>query len=49
MERRNKRMELRSVRPEDVYRMGHPSWDVSACAQVIEVTRTEPGRSIHVA
>jgi enamine deaminase RidA (YjgF/YER057c/UK114 family) len=41
--------ELRRIWPPDVYTLGHPSWDVPACAQVVEVTRTKPGRSIHVA
>ena len=41
-------MELRRIWPPDVYTLGDPSWDVPACAQVIEVTRTKPGRSIQV-
>ena len=42
-------MELRRIWPPDVYKLGDPSWVVPACAQVVEVTRTGPGRSIHVA
>ena len=42
-------MEIRRIWPPDVYRLGDPSWDVPAGAQVVEVTRTGPGRSIHVA
>jgi enamine deaminase RidA (YjgF/YER057c/UK114 family) len=42
-------VELRRIWPPDVYRLGHPSWEVPACAQVVEVTRAGPGRSIHVA
>ena len=42
-------MKLNRIWPPDVYKLGHPSWDVPACAQVVEVTRTAPGRSIHVA
>ena len=42
-------MEIHRIWPQDVYKLGHPSWDMPACAQVIEVTRTGPGRSIHVA
>jgi len=42
-------MEIRRIWPPDVYKLGDPSWDVPACAQVVEVTRTKPGRSIHVA
>ena len=41
--------ELNRIWPPDVYKLGHPSWDVPACAQVVEVKRTQPGRSIHVA
>jgi enamine deaminase RidA (YjgF/YER057c/UK114 family) len=39
-------MELRRHWPPDVYILGDPT---PACAQVIEVVRTKPGRSIHVA
>jgi enamine deaminase RidA (YjgF/YER057c/UK114 family) len=42
-------MELRRIWPPDVYKLGDPSWEVPACAQVIEIVRTRPGRSIHVA
>jgi enamine deaminase RidA (YjgF/YER057c/UK114 family) len=35
------------VWPEGVYRLGN--WDDPACAQVVEVRRTGPGRSVHVA
>ena len=41
--------QLRRIWPPDVYKLGHPGWDVPACAQVVEVSRTGPGRSIHVA
>jgi enamine deaminase RidA (YjgF/YER057c/UK114 family) len=42
-------MEIRRIWPDDVYRLGHPNWDVPACAQVVEISRTGPGRTIHVA
>ena len=42
-------MTLRRIWPPDVYKLGNPSWEVPACAQVVEVTRSKPGRSIHVA
>jgi enamine deaminase RidA (YjgF/YER057c/UK114 family) len=32
-----------------VYKLADPGSDVPACAQVVEVVRTSPGRSIHVA
>jgi enamine deaminase RidA (YjgF/YER057c/UK114 family) len=38
---------LNRVWPEDVYRRGDP--DAPSFAQVVEVRRTSPGRSIHVA
>jgi enamine deaminase RidA (YjgF/YER057c/UK114 family) len=43
------KMEIRRIWPANVYRLGHPSWDVPACAQVVEIARSAPGRSIHVA
>lgn len=41
--------EISRIWPPDVYKLGDPSWDLPACAQVIEVKRTQPGRSVHVA
>jgi enamine deaminase RidA (YjgF/YER057c/UK114 family) len=42
-------MQLRRIWPSDVYKLADPGSGVPACAQVVEVVRTAPGRSIHVA
>ncbi len=42
-------MELNRIWPPDVYKLADPRSDVPACAQVVEVVRASPGRSIHVA
>ena len=42
-------MNINRIWPPDVYKLGDPSWELPACAQVVEVVRTAPGRSIHVA
>jgi 2-iminobutanoate/2-iminopropanoate deaminase len=43
-------MQVRRLWPPDVYKLfGDPNAKVPACAQVVEVTRSRPGRSVHVA
>jgi enamine deaminase RidA (YjgF/YER057c/UK114 family) len=45
----SRNVRINRIWPEDVYRMGGSNSDVPACAQVVEVVRQGPGRSIHVA
>jgi enamine deaminase RidA (YjgF/YER057c/UK114 family) len=42
-------MQLHRIWPSDVYKLADPGSGVPACAQVVEVVRTSPGRSVHVA
>jgi enamine deaminase RidA (YjgF/YER057c/UK114 family) len=42
-------MQLHRIWPSDVYTLADAKSDGPACAQVVEVVRTAPGRSIHVA
>jgi enamine deaminase RidA (YjgF/YER057c/UK114 family) len=42
-------MQLHRIWPSDVYKLTDPGSGVPACAQVVEVVRASPGRSIHVA
>ena len=42
-------MQLQRIWPSDVYKLVDPESGVPACAQVVEVVRSGPSRSIHVA